>query len=83
MNKIQFTINGQPAEASPDTTIAAAILNSGVLHFRKSVSGESRAPLCGMGLCYECRVTIDGVLNEKSCQTSVRSGMEIKTNEGV
>ena len=36
--------------------------------FRRSVSGEPRGPLCGMGICFECRVAIDGIPHCRSCQ---------------
>jgi predicted molibdopterin-dependent oxidoreductase YjgC len=46
---------------------------------RTSVTGEPRGPLCGMGICFECRVGVDGRLHVKACQTMVRDGMEIRT----
>ena len=48
-------------------TIATEMLNNGTTDFRRSVTGEPRAPLCGMGVCAECRVTIDGRV-QLSCQ---------------
>jgi hypothetical protein len=45
---------------------------------RRSVSGEWRGPFCGMGTCFECRVTIDGVRHQRSCQIVVRDGMEVR-----
>jgi sarcosine oxidase subunit alpha len=66
----------------PDgTVVAAAVLSAGVTCFRRSVRGEPRAPLCGMGICFECRVTIDGVTHSRSCQTVCRAGMEIRTDD--
>ena len=44
---------------------------------RRSVTGAPRAPLCGMGICYECRVTIDGTPHRLSCQTLCADGMEV------
>jgi sarcosine oxidase subunit alpha len=61
------------------TTVAAAILNAGVTSFRVSVNGEPRAPICGMGICYECRVTIDGVPHQRSCMFLCADGMEVQT----
>ena len=60
--------------------VAAAVFESGAFGFRRSVAGESRAPLCGMGVCYECRVTIDGVRHRRSCQILAEEGMEIATD---
>ena len=63
------------------TVLAAAIAQAGVLRFRASVSGEPRGPLCGMGICLECRVTINGRPQCRSCQTLCADGMEVRTDE--
>jgi sarcosine oxidase subunit alpha len=60
-------------------SVAAALLNAGVLGFRRSVSGEPRGPLCGMGTCQECRLTIDGSAQQRACLRTVRQGMRIET----
>ena len=60
-------------------TVAAALLDVGASAFRRSVSGEPRAPLCGMGTCYECRVTIDGVAHRRACLVTVADGMHVTT----
>jgi sarcosine oxidase subunit alpha len=45
----------------------------------RSVSGEPRAPLCGMGICMECRATVDGVAHVRTCQVTVKDGMRVMT----
>ncbi len=81
MNR-RFTVvvDGRPVQVDAGTTVAAALLNAGVTAFRHSVTGEERAPLCGMGICFECRVTIDGVEHCRSCQTLCADGMQVKTS---
>ena len=76
---IELRINGKAVEAPRGTSVAAAILNSGQKIFRRSVSSEARGPLCGMGICFECRVTIDNIAHSRSCQILCRPGMEIRT----
>lgn len=76
---VTFKIDGAEHEAAAGTTVAAAMLNSGVSAFRTSLSGDARAPLCGMGICFECRVKIDGVNGVRSCLEPVREGMEVET----
>jgi hypothetical protein len=44
------------------------------------VTGQLRGPLCGMGICFECRLTIDGLPQRASCQTFCRTGMEVRTD---
>jgi sarcosine oxidase subunit alpha len=72
-------IDGKPFDAPENASVAVALLMAGQTAFRRSVSGEPRAPLCGMGICFECRVAIDGHAHARSCQIAVREGMEIRT----
>jgi len=78
---IPFRLNGENLLAAPGTTVASTILSSGRTLFRRSVSQEPRAGLCGMGICFECRVTIDGVPHSRSCQILCRDGMEVRTDD--
>jgi hypothetical protein len=71
--------NGEMLLVSPGVTVAAALLQAGIAT-RTSVTGEPRRPLCGMGICYECRVQIDGVAYQRSCQILCKPGMRIHTS---
>ena len=64
--------------------IAAALLANGIRVFRTSAhSGEPRGPFCAVGRCPDCMMTVDGVLNVRTCVTSVRDGMRIETQQGL
>jgi aerobic-type carbon monoxide dehydrogenase small subunit (CoxS/CutS family) len=76
---IAVTVNGLPVNVPAGVTVAAAILMLGEAAFRRSVRGEPRGPLCGMGICFECRVTVEGAAHVRSCQILCRAGMEIET----
>jgi D-hydroxyproline dehydrogenase subunit gamma len=76
---IRVTVNGSPLGVAPGTSVAAAMMIAGA-SCRTSVSGELRGPLCGMGICFECRAEIDGVAHSRSCQILCVSGMNIKTD---
>lgn len=78
---LAVSLNGKSLTVAAGTTVAAAVLIGGQSGFRRSVSGESRGPLCGMGVCFECRVTVDGVRHVRSCQMLCRQGMQINTDE--
>jgi sarcosine oxidase subunit alpha len=81
---IKVRVNGTEVSVPLGATVATAVYSSfGVEppRFRRSVSGEPRGPLCGMGICYECRVTIDGRAHEKSCQILCVEGMDVKTDD--
>jgi len=72
-------VNGTPVNVSTGSTVAVAVLlSTGVC--RASVSGQPRAPLCGMGTCFECRVEINGRPHRRSCQVICEAGMEIKAH---
>jgi D-hydroxyproline dehydrogenase subunit gamma len=61
------------------TTVAAALAARGLRASRRSVSGEARSVFCGMGVCQECRVTVDGRAHTLGCQTLCRDGARIET----
>jgi sarcosine oxidase subunit alpha len=77
---IRVFLNGAPLNVPPGTIVAAAVLAAGQTRFRRSLTGEPRAPICGMGICFECRVTIDGEPHARSCQLVCRQGMNIRTD---
>ncbi len=79
MSRFEIFVDGRPLEAEDTLTVAAVLLNSGHTRFRRSVNGEPRGPLCAMGVCFECRVTIDGVLHRRACMEECRPGMRITT----
>jgi D-hydroxyproline dehydrogenase subunit gamma len=76
---MEIKINGRTVTVADGSSVAAAIFLAGETRFRTSVSGEPRAALCGMGICFECRVTIDGEPHVRSCQVRARDGMAIET----
>jgi D-hydroxyproline dehydrogenase subunit gamma len=78
--EFEVRINGMSRVVPAGTFVAAAIFLAGESCFRISVSGEPRAALCGMGICFECRVIIDGMPHCRSCQILVQPGMEIQSS---
>lgn len=76
-----MTVNGRKVLVPAGTIVAAAIALAGETRFRRSVLTSPRGPLCGMGICMECRVTINGQTQCRSCQTLCEPGMEVRTDE--
>jgi D-hydroxyproline dehydrogenase subunit gamma len=74
--ELVITVNGRALRVSAGMTVAAALLAAGETS-RISVSGEQRAPLCGMGICMECCATVNGVAHVRTCQVVAEPGMEI------
>jgi len=80
-DQIQLRVNGKSVSVAAGTVVAAAVVLTGQTCFRRSVRDEPRGPLCGMGICMECRVTINGLAHARSCQTLCEPGMEVRTDE--
>ncbi len=79
-DSITLTVNGTRVTVPAGTMVSAAVTLSGAAAFRRSVTGEPRGPLCGMGICFECRVTVDGRPHVRSCQLPCAAGMEVCTD---
>lgn len=76
---VHVCINGRLVQVAGGTSVAAALIGLNVA-CHTSITGEERGPLCGMGICYECRLTINGVPARLACQTVCTEGMEVRTN---
>jgi len=75
--KIQ--VNDREVTAYPGETIATVLLAEGHKIFRHSaLSGEPRGPFCGMGLCFDCLVTVNGKPNVRACITYVQPGDKVE-----
>ena len=78
---VTLKVNDVPVRLPAGSMVAAAVLQAGVGTFRRSVTGQARGPLCGMGICFECRVVVNGVAHVRSCQTLCEDGMDVRTDE--
>ena len=80
--KMELTVDGRAVPAFEGETVLAALQAAGIKKLRHSrKASEARGALCGMGICYECRVTINGVPDQRACMTPVQEGMVIATGE--
>ena len=78
VSHVQLMLDGQPMRVEAGVSVAAALRRSSDGSTRLSVTGQARAPLCGMGMCQECRVDVDG-RRVLACQTLCREGMRVTT----
>jgi thioredoxin reductase len=80
---VTLAVDGRALEAAAGVTLAAALegVGAGMRALRRSVAGEPRGVLCAMGVCFECRVTIDGQPHRRACMEIVREGMDVRTGE--
>lgn len=75
---VELTLDGQPLLVPVGTSLAAALAMRRPGYARTSVTGQARAPFCGMGICQECRLQVDGK-RRLACQTLCRDGMMVDT----
>lgn len=75
---ISIEVNGLPVACHPGETVATALLAAGVVIFRRTPAGAPRAPVCNMGVCFDCIVTIDGRPGVRSCMTRVAPHMRVE-----
>jgi predicted molibdopterin-dependent oxidoreductase YjgC len=81
--KVSLFFENEPIEAGEGMTVAAAVLLAGKTATRLTGVGHAeRGAYCGMGLCYDCLMEIDGTPNQQACLTPVREGMRISRQQG-
>ena len=78
------TLDGRAIEALPGQTVAAALWSAGVTAWRTTRAGGSpRGVFCGIGVCFDCLVTVNGRPNQRACLVPARSGDVILAQEGT
>jgi len=77
---VRITFDGTEIEALPGETIAAALSAADIVAFREAPSHAARGPFCGMGVCFDCLVTVDGRPGQRACLTRVAAGMNVESD---
>lgn len=82
-NRITYFFDGEKGEAFAGQNVAAAILQNGTRILRSTrISNKPRGIFCGIGVCFDCLVIIDGIPNERACLIEIREGMRIESQAG-
>lgn len=72
-------VDGRPMFVPEGMTLSAVLVRAGVRAVGvNAVSGEPRGPFCGMGVCFECEVTVDDRI-VRACLTPATDGMVVET----
>lgn len=79
MSQNSFHFDGRSISFRDGQSVAAALTDAGHLALRHTAKGDSRGMFCGMGVCQDCLVTIDGVPNRRACMTPAANGLQIDT----
>ncbi|MDT6987235.1 (2Fe-2S)-binding protein [Streptomyces lusitanus] len=79
-----MTFDGHPVEALPGRTIAAALWAAGITSWRTTRDGgRPRGVFCGIGVCFDCLVTVNGRPNQRACLVPARPGDDVRTQRGT
>jgi predicted molibdopterin-dependent oxidoreductase YjgC len=78
-----IVLDGEPVEAFEGETVAAVLLAQGKIETRRTVGGEPRGIFCGIGVCFDCLMVVDGVPNTRACMTWVREGLDVRSQQGL
>ncbi len=81
---VAFTFDGREIAAEEGQSIAAALLAAGIRSWRTTrVEGSPRGLFCGIGICFDCIVTVDGRADVRACLTEARDGCAVETQRGA
>lgn len=84
MSEVRFTFDGEQMRAEDGQTIAAALMAEGITSWRTTrFGGSPRGILCGIGVCYDCLLTLNGEPNVRACVTQVQTGDDVRRQDGV
>ena len=77
-----FTFDGGAIPVQPGQSVGAALVGAGIRSWRTTrKNGRPRGLFCGIGICYDCLITIDGVPNQRACLTPAKPGMQVASDE--
>jgi D-hydroxyproline dehydrogenase subunit gamma len=78
---VEILVDGCAVAAMDGQSLAGALHEAGIDVLRRNpVTGEPRGAFCGMGVCFECELTVDGVPGIRACMTHVSAGLRVETD---
>ena len=78
---VTFTFEGRPIRGRRGESLAAALTAAGERELRLTRKGPSRGLFCGMGVCQECLVEIDGLPGQRACMTKLDRPMQVRRQD--
>jgi predicted molibdopterin-dependent oxidoreductase YjgC len=79
-----FRFDDAPIGFRPGQTLGGALMAAGIVSWRSTRREEKpRGLFCGIGVCFDCLITVDGVPNQRACLTVAGADMEVTTNSGT
>ncbi|WP_344582410.1 (2Fe-2S)-binding protein [Streptomyces lunalinharesii] len=76
---LRITVDGEPVDGVAGQTIAGVLLAAGRLAWRRAPSGAPRGVFCGIGVCFDCLVTVGAERDVRACRRRARDGDVVTT----
>jgi D-hydroxyproline dehydrogenase subunit gamma len=80
---LEITVDGRTVEAFAGETVAGVLFAEDIVTTRRTRGGAPRGVYCGMGVCFDCLVIVDGIPNTRACMTWVAAGMRVERQDGL
>lgn len=78
---VTVSLDGRGLVAAPGQSIGAALVSNGITAWRSTrKDARPRGLFCGIGICFDCLLTVDGEANQRACLVEVSEGMEIQSS---
>lgn len=81
--RVRAAFEGEPIEAEPGASVAAALISSDRVAWRTTRDGKPRGLFCGIGVCFDCIVEIDGESGQRACMIPLVDGMDVRMARGT
>ncbi|MFI7243875.1 (2Fe-2S)-binding protein [Streptomyces qinglanensis] len=76
---LRITVDGRPVDGVAGQTVAGVLLAAGRTAWRRGPSGAARGVFCGIGVCFDCLVTVNGDRDVRACLRRAADGDEVRT----
>jgi hypothetical protein len=81
---LSFEFDGCPIPAVAGQSIGAALIAAGHRSWRRTrFGGEPRGIFCGIGVCFDCLVTVNDQPNRRACLVIAQGGDRVTTQDGA
>lgn len=83
VERVGISFDGTPISARAGVSVGAALTDAGIRSWRRArIGGDGRGLFCGIGVCFDCLITVDGAPNQRACLVPVAEGMRLTSGVG-
>ncbi|MEC3956384.1 (2Fe-2S)-binding protein [Nocardia sp. CDC153] len=76
---LSITLDGTAVPGVYGQTLASVLLADGRTRWRTAPTGGARGVFCGIGVCFDCVATVNGIPDVRLCRRPARDGDAVTT----